>query len=181
MRAFVLAMTFLLSMPVWAADIYLEPYVGYIEATVKSSYTSGTTVDTKNNAHGVGYGGKLGLSFMKVAIGGDFLGGSITMNGTNSTAQNFGAFINFNLVPMLNFHGTYYFSAQDKATSSGVTTTEKGNGLKVGFGFTIAPHVALNLDYLYTHFTTFSGLSGITDFDSTMSGGMVSLSVPFDL
>jgi len=176
MRFAVLIVAFLMSTSAWA-DLYLEPYVGYLESIDDSSVTaSGVTLSGKANYHGVIYGGKLGAEYSLLAVGGDFLGGSLQGGGASTNIQNFGAFVQISLPLLIKLSGSYYFSG--KETSNGITGT--GTGFKIGFGFDIIPYLSLNFDYLSMNYDKLSG-SGVSAGYDKVTGGIASISIPISL
>lgn len=180
-RIFTLALAAFL--PCFAqASIYLEPYAGYALGSFKQSGTTtaptAASTSTDGDSSGVAYGGKVGLSFLGLAIGGDYMGGSQTFAGSTSTAENIGAFAQLSLPILLKLSATYFFSAK----MTGSASTSKGSGLKVGFGYTALPLVSLNFDYIANNYDQIES-SGTTysSYKASTAQYMVSVSLPLDL
>lgn len=169
------------------AGIYLEPYLGYEVGTVKFSETvSGVTVSEKQNEHGVLFGGRLGLSFLGLAVGADYMGGSPTSGGSASPLQDIGAFVGFTFPVFLKASATYILSSQltdvGEIDASNVETKvkAKGKGMKFTLGFTFLPLVVINLEYIKHTWDDIPLVSTVTAFKLEDSAGMISLSLPLD-
>jgi hypothetical protein len=167
------------------ASIYIEPYVGYEfgHLDVDEDVTAPVAISINSNltSSGADFGAKLGYSFLLVAVGVDYMGGSTSSKyqGTSTTYTNsdIGAFVNVAL-PLIKVSATYFFSDQGK-TSNG---TLKGSGFKIGAGFTGLPFIAINVDYLNIDYTKVTGSTDtFSSFDAKRNGVMLSVSLPLNL
>lgn len=173
------------------AQIYLEPYVGYSMGNQKTDLDVTSTVNIKAKQTGTSsqalYGGRLGYSFLTLAVGGEYMGGTIatssdndittagvsTKTSTSGTAgtTNIGAFVALNF-PILRAFATYF-------PSSKLDTDTSGSGFKVGLGFYLLPMLALNAEYMSFTYNKYepTGLT-VNSFSSTADLYMISLSAP---
>ena len=156
------------------AGLYLEPYLGYQIGKLKSSGSVlGVEFDSDNDANGLTYGAKVGMSFVMVAVGAEYMGGSLKVDGSTVTESNIGAFVSVGL-PLIKASAAYFPSSQFKGDS-----TAKGSGFKIGVGFTGLPLVAINLDML--NFSGTENSSDISDFSWKNNAFLLSVSLPLDL
>lgn len=178
------------------AGLYIEPYVGYMEGTAKESESFtvlGQTVSAsgQGNEHGVVYGGKLGLSFLGLAFGADYMAGTPNnsggQSGPTSALSDIGAFVGFTFPVFMKVSASYFFSSQvtnvSETDANSVTTyaTAKGNGFKITLGFTFLPLIAINLDYISHTWNNIPMASTITALSASDSGGMLGISLPLSL
>lgn len=167
------------------AFLYLEPYVGYEQSTVKS-HIKGTApapinafdLEDGDSLHGGVFGGRAGLSFLLLAAGVDYSMGTLS----DTDVKDLGAFVQVTLPLGIKFGATYIIASELKGEDDGVSTVFKGSGLKLGIGYSFLPFIRMNLDYINATYdeATSSGVT-FTSVDVKRSGGMLSLSIPIDI
>lgn len=174
------------------AGVFVEPFLGYDQSTLKTTDVGGTTDGSTNS--GMDYGARLGYELNQglwFAI--DYTAGSGKSKSDTAgtldsdyTKSALGAVIGYN-VGRFSFWGGYGFSDSIKITQSGTADTDfSGTNMKVGFGIKAVPHVSVNLDYIIPKYTkiTQSGVDyDVSTFYSKFdaSGFMLSVSFPFEL
>lgn len=151
------------TMNVAKAGIYFEPYFG----TFVNGEISGETYDerhdldsdndTEESVTGNGYGARVGMDFINVAFGIDYMGAGSKSGDTTSTLTNMGAFLAFK-IPMFRFWAEYIFSASIKAEDEDGNKIEygKGSGTKIGVGYTPIPFLSINFEVMNNTFTSLS-------------------------
>ena len=145
------------------ASLLLEPYLGYYTGSVTCCSPS-----LSRNQNGVAYGARVGYENLGFMIGLDAMTGnwSVASGGGqdsgSTTPTDLGIFVGYNFPVMVRIYGEYGFSAQNKYTIDGYSTTDKGTNIKLGVGFTVYPMVSINLEYISDTYTKYS--------DSTSSG-----------
>lgn len=170
-----------------SASLYLEPYVGYEISTLKGTDVANGlsgSLDYKNN--GADFGGKIGYSTLGFAVGADYMAGSLTSKDQNSPPQDttvkgsdIGAFVQFTFPVLLKVSATYFFSSKGTNSSN---ADLKGNGFKIGAGFTMFPLISINLDMISVHYNDgTSPLATVTSMDADRKGYMLSVSLPLNL
>jgi hypothetical protein len=191
-----------------AQAIVIEPFVGYASGTYEyGGYTTATYSDVAKDFKGTGmaYGGRLGIEYFFISIGGQYSSGNFTLKGkdyleldkdyTYTTSQ-MGAFLGLQLSSIFRIWGTYFFSADDKVKDvtfdadgaanpiAAVTATEKlkGKGMEFGFGYTGLPIVSINLSMSTMNYNDIKHpfVTGDTTkiADVTVTMYMLSLSAP---
>jgi hypothetical protein len=179
---------FFLSSQAWAG-IYIEPYVGYQEGSAKANVTTSApavaTVSGQANVHGVGYGGKLGFSFLNTAFGVDYMGGGLSSGGNSVSTSDVGIFAQVDIPMFLKFSGSFFILSQETGylQVNNSAETDKGTGFKVGVGLLTFPLIAINLDYISNTYTKSNPPSGYTysSFSESSGRAMLSVSIPLDL
>lgn len=169
------------------AGWYVEPYLGY--ALGGKNENASSSVDYSAPV----FGGRLGYSFLGVAVGAE---GSLMSTEWEATGgattdykyTNLGVFFSYTAPILLRVWGTYHLSSSaentdDASSSKGSKFT--GGGYSVGAGFTGLPFVVLNLEYRvlkHDEFESASGtktsLGGTTERDD--SALILSVSLPLD-
>ena len=169
------------------ARIYLEPYVGFRNGSLKGDITatspSATTTSVDSSLSGASYGGKLGLSYMIFAIGGDYSTGQLNEKdnsaGTKSksTYTDLGAFVHVKLPILFTVKGTYIFSAKSKDTDAEST----GKGYKVGLSTSLFHFFSLNADMISVKYDDLKQSGFIfSNVNVEQKTVMFSLSMPFE-
>ncbi len=175
-----LLIAFMLLPVISHAGILIEPYAGYTSLTSSGTLEiSGTEGEIEESTlDGMVYGGRLGVGISNFGIGVDY---SQAPQDSGSDLTNIGA---FGMVSFLNlrFWGTYIFSSEIgvEIDTNNETGTFKGNGVKVGLGWSIVPFVSLNAEYMMIN-NSKEDLNTITAVDQDLKGFLVSLSFPFVL
>lgn len=174
------------------AGIFVEPFLGYDQSTLKTTDTGGTTDGSTNS--GMDYGLKLGYGLSNgLWFGVDYAGGSgKSKSDTAGTPDSdysksaMGALIGYSSGRFSVWAG-YGFSDKITSKQTGSPDTDiTGTNMKIGFGYLAASHVAINFDYIvpkYTKFTLNGTELDISTFYSKFdtSGMMLSVSFPFQL
>jgi hypothetical protein len=145
------------------AGIYFEPYFG----SFVGGEMSGETFDEVHDSDpdepatpkvgGNGYGARIGMDFINVAAGIDYMGANPTVDGDGSTLTNMGLFLAFK-IPMFRFWAEYIFSAKLSAVDDddNQLAWDKGTGTKIGFGYSPVPFFSINLEVISNTYTEFS-------------------------
>lgn len=175
-----LLLAFALSPMLAQAGILIEPYAGYASLTSSGTVDiSGTQGEIEESTlDGMVYGGRLGVGISNFGIGVDY---SQAPQDDGGELKNLGA---FGMVSFLNlrFWGTYVFSSQIAVELEDYNEkgTFKGDGVKVGLGWSILPFVSLNAEYMMIN-NTKEDLNTFTGVDQDLKGYLVTLSFPFVL
>lgn len=169
-----------------SAGLFIEPYVGYEGGTIKDSGTStaaplpATDFSYAGTIDGTSYGGKLGVSFLDLTMGADYMGGNLTtrINGASqsNTTSNLGAFVRIGL-PFVALSATYFFNSAFKNSNGEID----GTAFKGGISFTGLPFIALNLDVVsYSLPKVSSNVAGLTfsNWSASATTVIVSISLP---
>lgn len=164
------------------AGIYLEPYVGYEGGTIKGDVNDSTNGDTEIDykAKGATFGGKLGYSLLLFAGGLDYMSGSLKGTSGNTDYNDdtfkdtdFGAFLQFSVPLLFKLSATYFFDSKAKGDY-----TYKGNGSKIGIGFTMIPFLSINVDVINISYDKTN--APVNTFSADLKALMVGVSVPLD-
>ncbi len=172
-----------------SADIYLEPYVGFMEGTVKADETvtllgQSIPLSASQNEHGTLFGAKLGLSYFGLSFGGEYMGGQPVSGGSGAPLNDIGAFVGFTFPVFLKISAAYFFSStlgnvsETDANNIEFTEKAKGKGYKVSLGFTFLPLIVINLDYIAHVWDNIPLEATVTAYKITDTAGMLSLSLP---
>lgn len=173
--AFLALFVSLFAVPQTYADVLIEPYLGYHLGKTKSGSAT-------SNDKGISYGGRLGYQTMGFMIGAEYQSGSWTDDSTPQdtiTPSYLGAFVGYNFPVLFRVYGTYFFSADSKASNSSSSVKYTGNGYKLGVGYTGFPFVSVNLEYGSTSFDKGNSQTLSNNVDTNFYG--LTISVPFDL
>jgi hypothetical protein len=171
------------------ATFYIEPYAGYEQGTLKmqETYTLNGVKKTGEDGaseHGVIYGGRVGLSFLMITLGGEYQGGAPVVNGnTGHTMQDYGPFLQVS-IPFVTVRGTYFMGSEWKVKGTSSSVTYSGRGFKGGLGFSFIPFVSVNLEYVSVKYDEAESSKSSLKFqsvDNSRNGVILSLSVPLDL
>lgn len=150
------------------AGFHVEPYVGYAKGS-EGGHTETTTDQNAASYSGMGFGARLGISYLGVLFGGTYDAQGIEgtdddspNTSTDYSGTNIGAFLGYEFPLGLRVWGSYYMSSKlevDNTTSAGAEFS--GSGMSLGAGFSVIPMIlSLNLEYktfAYDEFTTSTG------------------------
>lgn len=168
------------------ATVMLEPFAGYASGKAKGGLQS-TSTDSYDMS-GVLYGGRLGIRHMGLMIGGEYLGGNMTVKETTSNVsfsnQNIGAYLGYQFPVLgLRIYGTYFLSSQATAASTPQVKLSKGNAYKVGIGLQSIPYLAVNLEYFHADYAQANAGTGAVDLSpkEQFDVYMLTLSFPIPL
>lgn len=170
---------FLTLNPTAQASLLLEPYVGYVSGSSKTTSSSNFT--------GTEYGARVGYSVLGFAIGAEYDATSFTDDLTpkdNLSSGDLGAFVAYKFPILLRVYGTYFPASEIKAESNGTTSTYKsGNLTKLGVGFTGLPFININVEYILGSYSKVvsAGTEVSLDPKLTSSAFALSISAPFNL
>lgn len=164
------------------AGLYLEPYGGSISGKLKTHAVLGQQTSDVESTESTGmYGGKLGVSFIGLALGADYMTG-----GKENPITNIGGFLSYTFPIPLKLSASYFPSSQIKdVTLFGSDNIEyketfKGAAYKVGLGYCFLPLFAVNVDYVM-HKWTDAPLHGLTSVEIKYDAVLVGLSFPISL
>jgi hypothetical protein len=192
-----LAAVIFVSVNVANAGIYFEPYFGSLVSGEISGETYDAAYDLDNDNEktvavtGSVYGARVGMDFINVAMGLDYMAGSPSFDGDSSTLTNMGIFFAFK-IPMVRFWAEYIFSAKVSSTNDDdeTATFDKGTGTKIGVGYSPIPYLSINFEVLSNTFTEVSiedengddildaANLDWKDHENKLSAYMLSISVP---
>lgn len=167
------------------AGLFIDPYVSYaFSGSVEGDFVQtgplpGTTDEDVKS--GLLYGARLGWNFDGFMVGAVYQGGEITTEDsggteTKSDIADMGLHLGSRLGKAWRGYVEYFFSAT--TTSEGETEAYTGSGYKVGFGYYLANHVTLNLEYNASVLDD-TDMAGIESIDLDSSSVMASISFPF--
>lgn len=159
------------------AGIHVEPYLGYGSGKAEVGSSDSTFTGTV-------IGAKLGYGMLGLSAGLDIAKSTMTADGSGSS-KNFnmtdmGIFVSYEFPILLKASATYFFDSKSELDGS-PKINFKGNGTKLGVGYTLLPLVALNLDYTSYNITDveYNGVTASASAKASM--WMFSVSVPLDL
>lgn len=173
------------------AGAFVEPYLGYDQATLNAKDLSGSDMGAKNS--GLDYGARLGYRLGNgVWFAGEYAAGSGDSKSNVAGAPNstytrsaMGAVVGFD-------HGQFRFwggyGLSDKLTAkaaAGTETTFSGSNYKVGLGFKPMSWMSVNFEYVVPTYSKYDSGSGEADVSSAFSqfdttSSCLTLSFPFD-
>jgi len=180
------------------AGFMVEPYLGY-KLGLSAETTSGTTVSTFKQSS-VMYGGRAGFSNMGFSLGVDYSLASFTTDvenktpittttSTYDTTQNqLGVFVGFQLPILAKVWGTYFLSANQSISNlsgaPGVSYDLTGSGYGLGVGLTMFPFISINAEFRSLTYDTIENAkggatNGALSPEFKASELFVSVSVPF--
>ncbi len=182
------------------ASVLIEPYVGY---------SLGGKIDLKETSQkydysGMNYGGRLGVDYLGLMGGFAYDHGSYTatykepsssidlLKSLNESldsewsVNSYGVFVGYNFPILFRVWGTYFLSADWKATKDGggefKDNKMKSTAYELGFGYKILPILSLNLQYRVADISKKEYSDGSTEPDNykkaSTKSGIVSISVP---
>lgn len=146
------------------AGLYLEPSLGYSLGTLETGLDS----DGDYSAKGPAFGLKLGASIIPmVFVAADVMylmtdfdakkDGVENADGKSTLA---GLTVGLNLPILLRFWASYFFYNKFDLKDSDGTQKLSGSAIKLGVGYSLAPYVALNLEYLLSSYSKYKDVSG---------------------
>ena len=169
------------------AGVYLEPYGGFENGTYKGtmSITSPAPLTASSSAKlkGSAFGGKLGLSEMRVAMGLDYMHGSATskqpgQSSVSGSEDDLGAFLALPLFFSLRMSGTYFFNSKLKSAGSEYS----GDGFKAGLSLPLFFALHLNVEMVSMHHKQAKTPGTVySTFDYKENSTLFSLSLPLGL
>lgn len=193
MRILVVALFSLVCISAHAAGILFEPYAKYEMGSFQDTVAG---VTPQWNTTGYGAGARVGFGFDHIFIAADYagkFGGKSTGNGggatdsDSDTATQIGADLGFRFERLRAWVG-YNFVDNETSETAGVKATAEGTGYKLGVGYNLGFHVALNAEYVMSTFTKSKDNNGNeTDLssagvsDAKGHAVVLSLSFPFQL
>lgn len=157
------------------ADIYLEPYLGYLAGKWEMGASN-------KKMHGTQLGARVGYSMLGFAVGAEYEMGIQKDDASPSndlTPGHLGAFASYEFPILVRVYGTLYPMAKTKSKSSTATTTYEGKGVKLGVGFTPLPLLAVNFE-MQTHTFDKNSAGSLTD-EMKMTVYGVNVSLPLNL
>lgn len=166
------------------AGILLEPYVGYETGTAKGDI-GGTTAFKISGPH---FGAKVGYGIMGLGFGVDVAKANLKGKDTTTAgsdldmkATDLGAFVQFQFPVLIKVSLTYFADSRMTSESAGSAVEFKGNGTKIGIGFTGLPFIAINLDAISEKYEDikFAGIA-LTGSNIDRKSLMLSVSAPFN-
>jgi hypothetical protein len=182
----VLLGTSLMSEVSWAS-LLLEPYGGY-----SLSGTMNTTAGNVGKFQGIGFGARIGFTFLKslfIAADGSYLPSMDITDSVSITSKptimRAGAVLGFS-APMFPIRFWGGFNFMDSLKWSDPTfgdTTLSGNSFKFGLGIKIVHFFSLNGEYIINSYSdlSISGFTGALTDKITGKSIFVSLSFPFNI
>ena len=170
------------------AGFLIEPYLGY--GTGTSTFKSVAGVETSGKESGVGFGARVGYSFLIPFVAFDysqkvfkFAADSSGLSDSDDTFTEMSVVVGANL-PIVRVFAGYGFDASAKIKGTSSESTVKGTFTKVGVGFKVIPMVAVNLEYFMYSAKKIESGGAEYDFDTFYSSWsynpiFLSVSVPF--
>ncbi|MGE0762217.1 MAG: outer membrane beta-barrel protein [Bdellovibrionales bacterium] len=158
-----------------SADLYVEPYLGYIMGSSKNG-------STETDFKGANYGLRLGYATLGLAVGFEYEGGMLEDEATPSndiTPTNLGAFVSYEFPILIRAYASYFPKSEAKFKNSLATTTYEGGGMKLGVGFTALPFLTINLEYATNKYDEDENGSLANDVKTKHYGINVSLPLEF--
>jgi len=182
------------SLSIFAADLWIEPFLGYGIGTVKATATAlGTNYDIKYSYNGADFGGRLGIrtwgllagvqyDMMKAKLTLKESSGLTGLSNTDSDISNLGLYLGYELPLFFKVWGTYYISSKDKRSSA---TVKSDGGYSLGIGYrpiSIIGKVALYFNAEYRAFSYKDYTSGTATLkNNKYNEVLLSISTPIAL
>jgi hypothetical protein len=176
-----------------SAAVLVEPHLSY------TIIGDGDYNGSDNSYSGLNYGGRLGLKYHGLMMGGDYSKSSLSYSEKSTTASRdikydrnqIGAFVGFRFPLFIRIWYTYYLEDKltFKTTLSGWSTSgdyRKGTGDELGIGLTTLPFVSINFLYRHSTYKKFSsatatsGEHDLTPIHKTTEYAL-GFSIPFSL
>lgn len=137
---------------------YFEPYIGYENGKIKSS-------SLDKDINGVTLGGKLGFSNLGLALGVDYMKGNLQIQSSPKVdfdTADLGGFVQYTFPVLLKVSGSYFLSSKAEFEDG---TKIKGDGYKLGIGFTGLPFISINFDMITINYDKYDSGSGNPNVD----------------
>jgi hypothetical protein len=148
-----------------AQALILEPYGGYQRLSFSSEAKTGGT--SSGTSAGLGVGGRIAYDFLGLYAGADVFYAATTVESSGSSSNPGTHLVPYLLVgysiPVLPLKAWAGYSPMNTFTiKNSAETTYTGSALKVGFGYSVIPLVAVNFEYQIHTFDKFksSGVEG---------------------
>lgn len=155
------------------AGLHVEPFLGY---SLSGDWKAGSTsTDYSGGPH---MGGRLGYGMMGFFIAAEYEMGKMTLDSTpelDFDQTNTGVSLGFEFPILLRVYGTYILDAKAETGSS----EYKGNGLRLGIGYTGLPFVAINFERVSAEYDELNGATLGTKRETEYY--MINVSLPLSL
>jgi hypothetical protein len=169
--------TFFVSVPKSEAGLLIEPLVGFSTGNIDDG-----TDDISSK--GLSFGGRLGYQNLGFQLGVDYLNSTLDLEDVPSDYQisDWAAFIGYKFPIMLRVYAGYILNSVATTEYQNVETKfEKGNGTKIGIGFTGLPFVNINLEMRQGNWDEVTSGNLSVEQEIKYKIFMLGVSVPFTL